>query len=128
MSFSTVLENIILDCCFGKIWYPPSNLWVGLSRANPQDDASGLDEPSVDDGYAQVLTVPGDWYNSYQGMVYNQNSIDFPTATGDWGQIKWFVLFDVSQMIIYGELDPFVSVSVGQKPRFNITRIQITLD
>ena len=128
MSFSNSLENIVLDCCFGKIWYPPHELVVGLSRANPQDDESGLDEPSVVDGYARVLTVPDDWFNTYQGMVHNQNSFDFPTATGDWGQIKYFVLFDTLQMIIYGELDPFVSVSVGQKPRFNITRIQVTLD
>jgi len=128
MSFSNYLEIIVLDCIFGKILYPPHELVLGLSRANPQDDESGLDEPSVADGYARVQTVPNDWYNTYQGMVYNQNSLDFPTATGDWGQIKYFVLFDASQMIIYGELDPFVSVSVGQKPRFNITRIQVTLD
>lgn len=128
MAFSTGLANIILDCCFGKIWYPSHYLWVGLSRANPLDNGSGLNEPDAADGYARVQVALGDWFNTYQGIVYNENVFTFPTATGNWGLIKYFVLFDTLQMIIYGELDPYVNVNSGQKPRFNEMRIQVALD
>lgn len=128
MAFSIWLANIVLDCSFGKIWYPPHELWIGLSRADPKADESGLDEPDGTGGYARVQTIPSDWLNTYQGLVHNKNVVTFPTATASWGQIKFFTLFDAWLMLLYGELDPYVSVSPGQKPRFNATRIQITLD
>lgn len=45
MSFSNHLENIVLDCIFGKIWYTPMELWLGLSKTDPGEDGWGLREP-----------------------------------------------------------------------------------
>jgi len=128
MAFSDYLENVILNYVFGKIWYSPQELWVGLSLANPQDNALGLDEPSSDDGYSRVLTHPVDWASSTLGEVFNNQAIVFPTATSDWGEIMYFALFDAAQMVIYSELVPNESVSAGQRPRFSPFRLRVRLE
>lgn len=128
MAFSNYLENIVLDFAFGKIWYSPQELLLGLSRADPGDDGSGLDEPSGSDGYQQVPVHPVDWIGAHEGMVANSQTVVFPTATGNWGLIKWFVLFDVVGVIIRGELSPHQQVDAGQKPRFNPTKLEIFMD
>lgn len=132
MAFSNALEDRVLNFVFGKVYYSPFELVLGLSLANPLDDESGLDEPSVDDGYERVQTVLGvypysDWLYAAAGGVANRHTFTFPTATGDWGLIKYFVLFDALQMLIYGELNPHVNVTTGQKPRFNPTKLEIFL-
>lgn len=127
MAFSNVLEDIVLNFVFGKVYYSPFELALGLSLANPSDDGSGLVEPSFDDGYWQIPVQPSDWLDAVDGVVANRYTLTFPTATGDWGLIKYFVLVDIWQMFIYGELNPHVNVSAGQKPRFNPTKLEVFL-
>ena len=46
-SFSNYWENKILNHIFGKSSYTPPAIYVGLSTADPLDNASGLAEPLV---------------------------------------------------------------------------------
>lgn len=138
MSFSDHLENILLDCVFGKIWYTPPKLWLGLNRADPLDDGSGITATSEPiftlgpdpqyTGYKRVETLPTDWSFSHLGTVTNCQTFTFPTAINDWGECTHFMLFDTVSMILYGELSPALTINTGQRARFNPTKLEIHLD
>lgn len=76
MSFSNHLVNIILDCIFGDLWYSPQDLWLGLSRADPLNDGSGLNEPWLVQEDVSVAPEPhggyfwlkaGSWHKALGG-------------------------------------------------------------
>lgn len=60
MSLSYHLGNLVLDCIFGKLWYCPQTLWLGLFRQDPLYPEI-LSEPWF---VAQETVVPegGGWY------------------------------------------------------------------
>jgi len=94
-SFSDFLELKILDHIVGKTDYDKPTCYVGLSTADPLDTGAGLAEP-VGDGYARVATAAGDWNAAAAGANSNANDIEFPQATGAWGTITHFALFDAA--------------------------------
>ena len=67
-SFADYWENEILDHLFGKGSYTPPTIYVGLSTADPVDDASGLAEPSGN-SYARIATAGADWNVASGGMI-----------------------------------------------------------
>lgn len=73
-SFANYWENEILDHIFGKGSYTPPAIYVGLSTAEPLDDASGLAEPSGN-GYARVQTSASDWNAASGGSLDNAVSV-----------------------------------------------------
>lgn len=91
-----------------------TNLYVGLSTAEPLADESGLSEPSGN-GYARVAVARtnAQWNpTATGGERVNVNDITFPTATGAWGTITYAFLADSStggHIYIY---DAITSISV----------------
>jgi len=129
MSFANFWENEVLDHLFGKGSYTPPTIYVGLSTANPDEDASGLAEPSGS-GYARVTTAGSDWDAASGGATANATAITFPTASGSWGTITHFAIFDASSagnMLAYGELDSPQAITTDQTPRFSIGAFDVTL-
>lgn len=129
MSFGDYFEDEVLDNIFGNASFWAPWISVGLSRADPGEDESGLDEPSGG-GYDRVLTDPSDWNLSLDGEITNAWEILFPEATAAWGTITHFVLFDedyYGQMIMYGILDAPFNVQVGYQPNFVTDALSITL-
>jgi hypothetical protein len=98
MTFSAFWEAAILDHVYGKTSYTaPAHIYVALSTANPLADGSGMAEPSGN-AYARVSTSPSDWRSSTgtPKQISNLNAVNFPAATGDWGTVTYFALFDAS--------------------------------
>jgi len=129
-SFSNYWENKILDHIFGKGNYTPPTIYVGLSTADPEDDASGLAEP-VGNGYARAATFASDWNASSAGTIDNSNEIIFPEATGSWGTITHFALFDAAtagNMLAHGALSQSRAVVSGDKARFATGDLNVSLD
>lgn len=129
--FSYYLQDRILKHLFGKTSFtPPLAVGVGLSRINPGKDGSGLDEPSSAAGYSRVLIWPAHWNNASFGAICSNVTITFPEATGDWGTITYFALFDQlnGAMLVYGRLSISAHVRVGVKPVFLATDLCVTLD
>lgn len=119
-SFSDYWENEILDHLFGKGSYTPPTIYVGLSTADPTDDGSGLAEPSGS-GYARVETAGSDWDAAVAGALDNANAIQFAAATGSWGTITHFALFDAisgGNMLAHGALSASQSITSGKTARF----------
>ena len=129
-SFADYWENEILDHLFGKGSYTPPTIYVGLSTADPMDDASGLAEPSGN-SYARVATAGADWNVASGGAIANANDITFPEATGSWGTMTHFALFDAASagnMLAHGALNVSKSISSGDTAKFASGDLDVTLD
>jgi hypothetical protein len=129
-SFSDYWENEILDHLFGKGNYTPPTIYVGLSTAEPGDDGSGLSEPSGD-GYARVQTSGSDWNAASGGQLDNANDITFPEATGSWGTVTHFALFDAASggsMLAHGSLSGSKAIGSGDTARFAAGDLDVSLD
>jgi hypothetical protein len=85
--FSNYWKNQALDHLLASGGY------VGLSKADPLADGSGLDEPSGG-GYARVQTTSSDWNSAVAGIKNNKNPIIFSKCSSGWGVITYAVLFD----------------------------------
>jgi hypothetical protein len=128
--FSDYWENKILDHIFGKGSYTPPTIYVGLSTADPTDSGSGLAEPSGN-GYARVQTSASDWKAASNGSLDNAGNITFNQATGNWGTITHFVLFDATtggNMLAYGTLSQSKLISASDTARFEAGDLNISLD
>ena len=128
--FSNYWENKILDHIFGKGSYTPPTIYVGLSTADPIDDGSGLAEPSGN-GYARVQTSASDWNATSNGTLDNSSDIIFSQATGNWGTITHFALFDAAtagNMLAHGVLSQSKSISESDTARFEAGDLDISLD
>jgi hypothetical protein len=129
-SFTDHWENEILDHLFGKGSYTLPTIHVGLSTADPGDDGTGLSEPSGN-GYARVATSAADWNSASGGALDNANAIEFPQATGNWGSITHFALFDAStggNMLAHGSLTQSKTIASGDTARFSAGDLDVSLD
>ena len=129
-SFADFWENEVLDHLFGKGSYTPPTIYVGLSTADPTDDASGLAEPSGN-SYARVATSGADWNTASGGTIDNANEISFPQASGSWGTLTHFALFDAASsgnMLAHGSLNVSKSISSGDTAKFPAGDLNVSLD
>jgi len=129
-SFSNYWENEILDHLFGKGVYNPPTIWVGLSTADPAESGGGLAEPSGN-GYVRVETSGSDWDAAAVGALANAAAIDFAEASGDWGEVTHFALFNAEtdgQMLAYGTLTASKTIGDGDTASFAIGDLDVSLD
>jgi len=129
-SFSNFWENEILDHIFGKGTYtPPSNIYVALSTTDPTDSGSGISEPSGG-SYARKSTAPADWDAAVSGTVDNANAITFVEATGSWGAITHFALYDAltgGNMLAHGALTTSKIIDDGDVASFAAGDLDVSL-
>lgn len=144
MSFGNVLREDILDEIFGaENITADTQLDFALSTTNPLDDGSGITEP-VGDGYARVTeandlvtwnaasTTDG---GTADGVTQKTNAIEieFPEATGSWGTITHFAIYqtnvvdDVDAFLGWGELTIPKTIEQGDTARFAIGDLVIQL-
>ena len=127
--FSDYWENKILDHIFGKNNYTPPTIYVALSTTDPLDDASGLAEPSGN-GYARTQTSASDWNAASNGSLDNVSNITFTQATGNWGIITHFALFDAAttgNMLAHGVLSQSKAIGNSDTVRFQAGDLDISL-
>jgi uncharacterized protein involved in response to NO len=126
MSLSDYLEAEILDHIFSKGAYTPPTWYVGLSTADPGEDGATLSEPTAM-AYARVALGA---VTRTAGSVVNNAAVEFVEATGDWGTITHFALFDAASggnFMGSGELTSPLDVTTGKTARFPAGEIAITL-
>jgi len=129
LSFTNYLEAALVDHFLKTSAYTQAtNLYVGLSTADPTDDASGLAEPSGN-GYARVNH---DSWNAFaSGAATNNGVITFPAATGSWGTVTHFFIADhltAGNMLASGALDSSQAIGDGNTPSFADDAISVELD
>jgi hypothetical protein len=99
MSYSNYLEAKLLDSAFGGVPFIPSGiLWIALSNTDVGEDGSTITEPPFASGYSRAFITndKSNWSSAEvgSGFLYNVVPITFPSASGDWGTISYFGVFD----------------------------------
>jgi len=128
-SFSNYLENKVLDHILKTTSFTvPTNVYVALSTADPLDTAAGIAEP-VGNAYARVAC--NTWDAASGGATANTGAVTFVAASGSWGTITHFALYDAitaGNMLMHGSLTTSKAITTGDTPRFAAGDIDITLD
>jgi len=131
-SFTDFLENELLDHVFGNAAYQPSGtLHVGLSTTTISDDGTGDTEP-VGNNYARasVTNNATNWPAAAAGAKANGTDITFNQASGSWGTITYFAIYDHptgGNMLGYGDLTTSKTIVNGDTPKFSTGDLDITL-
>lgn len=123
-NISNYLANALLDHIFGKGAYtPPTNIYVELSTTAPTDAGGNVTPPSGNN-YSRKQTAPADWNASSVGagrIIDNANAIEFAEASGSWGTLSYFALFDAASggnFLGWGALTTPKAVDSGDTARF----------
>lgn len=105
----------------------PSGLTLALSTANPDEDGSGIAEPSGD-GYArETIAFETDGQQSGKYQVKNTAVIAFTANGGSWGTITHVAIFDTEgtpNMLAYGALDASKLIGDGDSLEFAAAAIK----
>jgi len=132
MNLSDFLEAALLDHTFrGTAYTAPGTIYVALSTADPTENGSGLAEPSGA-GYARlgIATGSAQWTRS-GNTVTNVNDHSFAQATGAWGTLTHWALFDAAtggNMLAHGQLPDSKSPVDGDTPTIKAGDISVTLN
>ena len=125
--FSDYLELEVLDHVFGGASFTaPSTIYVALYTVAPDDTGGGTEVSGG--GYARQSMAFG---TAASGSISNSGSVEFPTATADYGTVVAMGLFDASSagnLLAYGDLTTSKTVSNGDVFRFNASSVTISLD
>lgn len=127
MSFSDYLENKILDHVLKNTSYTsPTTVYCAAYTSDPGETNTGTEVSG--NAYARVAITFG---SASSGSSTNSADIVFPTASGSWGTITHFAIFDqltTGNMLVYGALTGSVAVASGQRLRFDATTLSVSLD
>jgi len=122
-NISTYWANEILDHLFGKGAYTPPTIYVALSTSEPTDTGTNVTEPAGG-AYARKATAAADWNASSVGagrIIDNANAIEFAEASGSWGTLSHFALYDAPEagnFLGWGALATSKAVGSGDTARF----------
>lgn len=126
------IENTILDAILGNATYMPNPVYIGLMTAEPDDDGTGVVEPSGG-AYARISVANNltQWPAASGGQKSNANVIQFATATAAWGIITHYGIFDAASsgnLLAFGALDSSRDVQSSDTFSFLATTFIVALD
>ena len=126
--FTTYLQQEILDHIFGNGAYSAPTVHVGLFTAAPSDAGGGTEVSG--NSYARVNASA--LFGAASGTaIANDGAITFPTATGSWGTITHFGVFDAStagNLLVWGAVTLNKAVGDGDTASFATGELDVTLD
>lgn len=122
---SDYLENKVLDHVLGTTSYTmPTTVYVGLSTGSFADDNSGTE--LTGNGYARQSIA---FDAAASGTTDNTSNVDFPAATGSWGTVSHYGLFDAlsgGNLLIHGAFTTSKTVATGDILRIAAGELDIT--
>ena len=124
---SDYLENEILDHILGTGSYTaPAAVYVGLSTGSFADDNSGTELSGS--GYARVAAT---FSAAASGTTSNSAAIEFPAATGSWGTVSHFGIFDAStagNLLIHGAFTASKTIASGDILKISAGDLDVSAD
>lgn len=135
-SKSNYLEDKLLDGVLGGTNFSqPATVYVALftdSNSQAQRDAGTVTEVSGS-AYARVAVTNNatNWPAASSGAKANGAAVTFPAATGSWGTVNAFGIYDASSagnLLYHGDLTVAKAVTSGDTLSFAIGDIDITED
>jgi hypothetical protein len=124
-SISDWLELELLDHCFNAAWATPTNVFVGLSTADPLDTGAGLAEPTGG-AYSRVTVT---FVTAATRNVTQKGKVTFPQATNAWGDITHYSIHDAvsgGNFLAHGSLNTTKGVVNGNTPSIATSEIVIS--
>lgn len=124
-AMSDYLENEILDHILSVGSYTmPSAVYVGLSTGSFGDDNSGTE--LTGNNYSRVAAT---FSAAASGTTSNSAAIEFAAATGTWGSISHFGIFDASvsgNLLIHGAFSSAKTIESGDVLKISTGDLDIT--
>ena len=136
MPFTNYYQEALLNEWEGTAYAFPADLYVGLSTSTPVEAGTGVTEPAGS-GYARVTVTSSaaGWTAATGGAsgstISNAAAITFPQASGAWGTVTYFVIYDAAtagNMLAYGALTTAQAIGSGNTPSFAAGALTVTLD
>lgn len=126
-AMSDYLENKVLDHILATTSYTaPATVYVGLSTGSFADDNSGVELSGS--GYGRVAASFG---AAASGTASNDAAIEFSAATGDWGTVSHFGIFDAStsgNLLIHGSFTASKVIATGDILRIQTGDLDVSAD
>ena len=124
-AMSNYLENEILDHILGTGAYTmPSAVYVGLSTGSFGDDNSGTELSGSN--YSRVSAT---FSAAASGTTSNSAAIEFAAATGSWGTVSHFGIFDAASagnLLIHGAFTASKAIETGDILKISAGDLDIT--
>lgn len=124
-ALSDYAELKVLDHTLGTTaWTMPATVYLGLSVASIGDDASGTELSG--NGYARQSIS---FASASSGSASTDATVTFPTATGSWGSIGYWSVWDASSsgnLLMHGAFTTAKTVGDGDILRVNSGDLTIT--
>ena len=125
-AMSDYLENKILDHTLGTSAYThPSQTYIGLSTGSFADTGSGTAELSGSN-YSRVAI---NFDAASGGTTDNSATVEFAAATGNWGAVSHFALWDAASsgnMLIHGAFSAAKTITTGDILRIAAGELDVT--
>jgi len=127
--FSDILEDELLDHVLKTgAFAVPTNIFVALWVGDPGDDGAGGAEVS---GGSYARIVCDSWDVAAARATENSIAVTFPEATGSWGVVTNFALFDAvtgGSFLAHGTLGASKTIGAGDNAQFAIGDFDISVD
>ena len=131
MSKTDYAENKVLDHMTGKAAWGAVTAYVGLFTAAPSDAGGGTEVSTTGTGYARKATAAADWNAAAAGSTSNANALTFAAATGSWGTVTHFGLFDAAtagNLLRWAALGTSKAIGTGDTASFAAGALTLTED
>ena len=127
MSKTDFLEDSMLNHVLRNTAYTPaSTIYVALFTATPGEAGGGSEVTG--NNYARKAVTFG---APSAGTITNSADVVFDQASGSWGTISYFALFDAltnGNMLYYGALTSSKTINSGDQLKFAAGGITVTED
>lgn len=126
-AISDFLENALINATLRNTAYTsPTDVYVGLFTTDPTDDGSGTE---VSGGsYARTVAT----FAAPSGGSSSTNAdVQFPQATGVWGTVTHFGIFDAStagNLLYHGVLTASKTIETGDVFKIASGNLTVTLE
>ena len=125
-AISNYLENALINATLRNTTYTsPATVYVGLFTTDPLDDGSGTE---VSGGsYARTSAT---FAAPSNGSSSTNADVQFPQATGNWGTVTHFGIFDAStsgNLLYHGALTASKTIETGDVFKIASGNLTVTL-
>lgn len=125
-AFSNYLENALINGTLRATTYTaPTTVYVGLFTDDPTDAGSGTEVSG--NAYARTAAT---FAAPSNGAAVTSADVQFPQATGTWGTVTHFAIFDAlttGNMMYHGALTTSKTIEIGDVFKIASGSLTVTL-
>ena len=126
-ALSDYAENKLLDHLLGTTTYTaPTTVYIGLATASFTDANSSVE--LTGNNYARKSIT---FDSAASGATDNTSAVEFNAATGSWGSVGFFGLFDQStggNLLLHGAFQNPKTIASGDVLKIDAGDLDITAD